>query len=98
MTLAMSRCEAAAATRCRALRVAANEAGAIAKAHLRSACGRLRQRHRARTMHKASPSARFLACAHPQADEIARILLGQALSGGDAKAAMPTRQVMMFAR
>ena len=30
MTLAMSRCEAAAGTRCRASRVAANEAGAIA--------------------------------------------------------------------
>ena len=76
MTLAMSRCEAAAGTRCRASRVAANEAGAVAKV----TSGRLRQRHRARTMHKASPSARFLACAHPQTDEIARILLGQALS------------------
>ena len=31
MTLAMSRCEAAAGTRCRASRAATNEAGAIAK-------------------------------------------------------------------
>ena len=37
MTLAMSRCEAVAGTRCRAWRVAANEAGAVAKV----TCGRL---------------------------------------------------------
>ena len=37
MTLAMSRCEAAAGARCRTSRVAANEAGAIAKV----TCGRL---------------------------------------------------------
>ena len=37
MTLAMSRYEAAAGTRCRASRVAANEAGAVAKV----TCGRL---------------------------------------------------------
>ena len=75
MALAMSKCEAMAGTRCRTSPVAANEAGAIAKVTY----GRLRQRHRARTMHKASPIARFLACAHPQTDEIAPILFGQAL-------------------
>ena len=79
MTLAMSKCEVAAGTRCRASRLPPTKQVPY---HLRSACGRLRQRHRARTMHKASPSARFLVCAHPQTDEIARILFGQALSFG----------------
>ena len=80
MTLAMSRCETAAGTRCRASCVAANEAGAIAKVtsgHLAVGSGSVIGLERY-TRHRPSPGSSPALIR--QTDEIARIVFGQALS------------------